>query len=514
MSAPLLACLITVVILHLIPGLSTTACNFALVSSRITITAACTTYVKACGIHGDFPSPIDVLRGTMHWPSDIRTAIKQFDINPDIITYACCPTCYSIYAPKSKDNPRYPPYCSFREFKRGKKCGARLTKEKLAGQPTQALHPYGYQPLESWLGRLLSRPGLIDKMQNTTSSWHSSFVYRKDVFGADALRNFLGPDGKHFLDVSNAELRLVFNLNIDWFNPFGNKQAKSKGSVGGIYMVCMNLPIYLRYRVENVYLVGIMPGPHEPSLQQINHLLRPLIDELLRFWNPGVHFSRTASARFGSLVRCALLAVICDLPAIRKVAGAAGITANHVCNMCKLMKSNISNFDIKSWPRWTRKEHYKAAEAWRDAPDEKGREAVFQEHGVRWSELFRLPYWDPLKFSVVDAMHNLFLNDLKLHCREIWGMDSSVAPHKTMKPHTKSQQQAALNRVLQAILKGEPNMMNSVRKGYVAAFVRDNTVHVPHHKPTKKQLAEALVKWVCLFRTPHSPSDCFPSSSH
>ncbi|KNE98710.1 hypothetical protein PSTG_08078 [Puccinia striiformis f. sp. tritici PST-78] len=44
------------------------------------------------------------------------------------------------------------------------------------------------------------------------------------------------------------------------------------------------LPGALPYKVENVYLFGIIPGPKELSLEQINHLLRPLVEELKMFW--------------------------------------------------------------------------------------------------------------------------------------------------------------------------------------------------------------------------------------
>ena len=37
--------------------------------------------------------------------------------------------------------------------------------------------------------------------------------------------------------------------------------------------------------------------------------------------------------------------------------------------------------------------------------------------------LLELSYWDPMKSVVVDAMHNLFLNLVKHHCREILQID-------------------------------------------------------------------------------------------
>ncbi|KAH7917070.1 hypothetical protein BV22DRAFT_1027010, partial [Leucogyrophana mollusca] len=123
--------------------------------------------------------------------------------------------------------------------------------------------------MKAWLGRLLSRPGIEKAITQTTSCRSHSFISRltqlwhcgpiKDVWDAEVFRNFKGPDNRAWLDAPDGEARLIFSLFIDWFNPFGNRQAGKSVSVGGIYMVCMNLPVHLRYRVENVYLVGIIP---------------------------------------------------------------------------------------------------------------------------------------------------------------------------------------------------------------------------------------------------------------
>ncbi|KZS90585.1 hypothetical protein SISNIDRAFT_390477, partial [Sistotremastrum niveocremeum HHB9708] len=66
--------------------------------------------------------------------------------------------------------------------------------------------------------------------------------------------------------------------------------------------------------------------------------------------------------------------------------------------------------------------HRAAAEAWRRAKSEEDRVALEQKHGVRWSELLRLKYWDPTRFMVIDTMHLLFLGLLETHCRNVWGM--------------------------------------------------------------------------------------------
>ncbi|KAH9936457.1 uncharacterized protein B0H18DRAFT_818538, partial [Fomitopsis serialis] len=146
------------------------------------------------------------------------------------------------------------------------------------------------------------------------------------------------------------------------------------------------------------------------------------VDQLLDFWNPGVFFERTALYERGRLVRCALVPLICDLPAARQVSGHGSAAATYFCSFCKLKIDDIENLSPDSWPLRNAGEHREAASRWKTAATPEERFRVFEETGVRWSELLRLPYWDPILFTVIDTMHNQYLGLLKTHCRDIWGM--------------------------------------------------------------------------------------------
>ena len=52
-----------------------------------------------------------------------------------------------------------------------------------------------------------------------------------------------------------------------------------KYSVGVIYLVILNLPREERYKLENIIVVGIIPGPKEPK-KNVNSFLVPLMEDL------------------------------------------------------------------------------------------------------------------------------------------------------------------------------------------------------------------------------------------
>ncbi|KIO04370.1 hypothetical protein M404DRAFT_78088, partial [Pisolithus tinctorius Marx 270] len=70
-------------------------------------------------------------------------------------------------------------------------------------------------------------------------------------------------------------------------------------------------------------------------------------------------------------------------------------------------------------------------------------------------ELLCLPYWDPICFMVVKAMHNFFLGDLQHHCHKVFCMnaDTKSAGKTHVQPHTPKEQQQELEDGIEAIKK-------------------------------------------------------------
>ncbi|KAI0711247.1 hypothetical protein C8Q76DRAFT_568046, partial [Earliella scabrosa] len=147
------------------------------------------------------------------------------------------------------------------------------------------------------------------------------------------------------------------------------------------------------------------------------------VDDLLRFWDPGVWFSRTWKYPSGRLFRAAVLPLVCDILAARQVVGVGAHRSAFFCSFCYLRLDRIEDFNPEAWPRRYADDHKFRAAQWRDAPTAAQRTDLFKLYGVRWSELLRLPYWDPIRYTAVDSMHNLYLGLFQSHCREIWGID-------------------------------------------------------------------------------------------
>ncbi|EPS92492.1 hypothetical protein FOMPIDRAFT_7947, partial [Fomitopsis schrenkii] len=35
--------------------------------------------------------------GLAHLPSDVRSLLRRFDLDPDVTAYVCCPDCFCLY---------------------------------------------------------------------------------------------------------------------------------------------------------------------------------------------------------------------------------------------------------------------------------------------------------------------------------------------------------------------------------------------------------------------------------
>ena len=214
-----------------------------------------------------------------------------------------------------------PKLCSFVHplRKRHKeRCNGVLLKTVELATQRKIFYPlmtYCYIDLHTFLQQLLLNANFVENCMHWKSRSTTDDTLG-DVNDGQTWKKFLNYDGTPFLSDDSG---FAFMLNLDWFQPYKHLTY----SVGAIYLSVFNLPRKYRYKLENICLVGIIPGPSEPELT-INSYLDPLVQDLQKFWG-GIELDVN---RFGhvhsEVVRCAVICCSCDLPAGRKTMWISG----------------------------------------------------------------------------------------------------------------------------------------------------------------------------------------------
>ncbi len=226
----------------------------------------------------------------------------------------------------------------------------------------------------------------------------------EDVFSADFVREFDWTDDKLFIDRPDGEGRLLFSLNLDFFNVEGVRQRGASTSTGVIAMACLNLPSTFVTSQRICTSPASFRDRTNQTYIQINHFLAPLVDDLKDSWDRGFLFTHSPHR----VVRCAIACAVCDLVGARKLSCMAGVGSNHLCTVCACFgKESRGRVDFDGWSERDPASLRAAAERYRDAALIADQDKIFSEHGVRWGELWRLPYWNPSKQLVIDPMHCL-----------------------------------------------------------------------------------------------------------
>ena len=356
------------------------------------------------------------------FPRTIYSLKNTFGAKGRHLQYYCvCPSCHALY--KEEDcvttgltNAQTGRKCAHIEYPRHpqrfrrKECGIELMKCIKVGKKYKLIprKRFVYNSITSSIHQFASRPGFFESCE----AWCKQSVSTDGSFMTDVYDGKLWSDWKQYLDIPG---NLLLMINVDWFKPFKHTPY----SVGVIYLVILNLPRMMRFKSENIIIVGTMPGPREPKLT-INTYLKPLVNELLTLWK-GVSIETSKSLFGARTVRVALCCISCDIPATRKLCGFYGFKARLGCSKC--MKefptasfsdsTDYSGFDREQWPPRDFKVHREKALQAKNAQSNAARTNIERDVGVRYSELLRLPYLDVVRCHLIDPMHNLFLGTAK-----------------------------------------------------------------------------------------------------
>ena len=357
------------------------------------------------------------------FPSSVYRFRKLLGIERDIFRkYVMCPKCGTLY-----------PYGNIigggswltecKEYwvtavlpnRRIQTCRAKLVKEVWMANRKVKIYPlktFCYNSLIDVLKVMIKRNSFLRKC-NDWKTRVSPSGYMTDIYDGNIWQSFFGEGGKF-----QGENYLGFLLNVDWFQPYKHRSV----SIGAIYLTCLNLPREERYKKENIIVVGIIPSMAdggEPS--SINSILKPLVEDFQRLF-VGVDFETSENETktcYGLLVGCSS-----DIPANRKLCGFLSHAAIKGCSRCfKQFKSfltnrhkrNYSGFNKLAWNRLKRsgEDHRDQVKGIRKINGTVAQKKEELERGLRYSSLLDLPYFDPVRFCLIDPMHNLFLGTAK-----------------------------------------------------------------------------------------------------
>ena len=357
------------------------------------------------------------------FPSTAYMARKLLDITKRSKTFVACTDCNKLYnpteiMPKSDDNSANSGFkCTHIEFpnhpmeKYRQQCGSELLLKVPVnnGFNWRPKMIYPLPCLKTQLSIMYKRPGFEDLLKKWTNRDDIPGIM-SDIYDGEIWKTFPSslntPNAARFFEPETADRHLGIMINLDWFQPF----KSTVYSRGAIYGIICNLPRDISFKRENMLTLALLPGPNEVKLDKINHYLAPIVDELLELWN-GFNLPTA-----GKNVRLAVICCSNDIPAARKLCGHASALAGcHRCykraNREEGRKSNFSGFeDMNDW--FIMKdpvEHRRNAMIWKHQLTKEDRNQHIKRTLVRWSKMLRLPYLDPIRFLVVNPIHNLFL---------------------------------------------------------------------------------------------------------
>ncbi|GBE85372.1 hypothetical protein SCP_0705590 [Sparassis crispa] len=333
-------------------------------------------------------------------PITLTTLLKHFDLKDRFHILPVCKTCKSLFEP-TVNRKSSCPKCGEKLFPPGEHAAIRELRRLLGRDPPKPppILAAPYAPLSAEIADFLSRPGMDEEVVAWEMEPSTPGQYTRIM----------------------DEIHLGVSLSLDWFSCARTSFSPSHSS-GPLAFCVQNLHDNLKYRPQNILVCAMTPGPTEPTAEQVQNYLKLVVDDLLNLYENGV-IMKTPSYPDGIRVRVTLVAVVCDHPAMCKVSSFADKNHTEVpCTKCNVQQEDFfSDAGLSNgFPACDGEEHKRLAREWKTLSSEEERADFFKAHGVRWTELARLPYFDPVRMTVIDPMHNLLLGVVKLQWYGQW----------------------------------------------------------------------------------------------
>ncbi|KAJ3900216.1 hypothetical protein F5879DRAFT_809587 [Lentinula edodes] len=368
-------------------------------------------------------------------PESIGTLEKRLNLQVPSIPHAVCPSCSYTYPPtyaKGSQKLIYPTHCTKRLTETAEPCGTHLLSE---GKPIKTYHYYSFY---EWFGHFIAQPKIEkygDEFCNDVTALQREDPSEgmRSFKDGTFIRTFSAEDGKLFIEGHRNEGRWLFLLHADFFNVEGNRVRGKTRSTGVTCLACLNLPLSMRYDSAWLYIPGIIQGPHEPNAKnsENRHYWRLMVTELLAGYSRGLkphHTYQTYQMGLASnerIHRVAIGGASLDFKAARPFGGFLDVTSHHTCFVCKCWHlAHIGRTDHTKWEPADIEFLKRGAFAWINAKTSDERSEIESFYGTRYSELWRLLYWDPTRQLLVEPMHTIFLILLQRFARDALGLDN------------------------------------------------------------------------------------------
>ena len=152
--------------------------------------------------------------------------------------------------------------------------------------------------------------------------------------------------------------------------------------------------------------MAITPTSNAPSTTTISHLLDPIIESISKYNTSSGQVVPTFKYSDGILVPIKVVPLIADLQANNKVSGVLAHAANMYCSFCLSPQTNIEDLDLNAWEARDSATVWAEAKEWLNTMTQTGQAAQEAISGVWWTSMHCLPYWDPVKHTILGFMHN------------------------------------------------------------------------------------------------------------
>ena len=159
--------------------------------------------VQLAGLKDVLANNLPAMEVLSHIPTDPRTCLTYFDVDPDVSKFLCCPECHCLYSMNTDLSDLS--HCRYQSSAGSSVCGTSLWKSrKIRGDVTRQIpvRTYIHQDIRKWLGRLFSWPGIEDMVDNQSTGAQDVV---EDIWSSKVFRNLKDSDNRPFYPGPQSE---------------------------------------------------------------------------------------------------------------------------------------------------------------------------------------------------------------------------------------------------------------------------------------------------------------------